>query len=132
MYVSPACVQGAGTLWTYNMAIIACGRGACAAEAVAVMDRMLDAGLLPCLTTYTALMSLFCRAGDLASARRIFHAMHASGVEPNTITYSSLINGCDKANDLAAACHYFDEMLVRTIPFTHGLCSGALPSNRYV
>jgi pentatricopeptide repeat protein len=100
-------------VWTYNMAIIACGRGACAAEAVAVVERMLDAGLLPCLTTYTALMSLFCRAGDLSSARRIFQAMQASGIAPNTITYSSLINGCDKANDLAAASHCFDEMLVR-------------------
>jgi hypothetical protein len=34
MYVSPACVQGAGMVWSYNLAIIACGRGAFAAEAV--------------------------------------------------------------------------------------------------
>ena len=100
-------------VWTYNMAIIACGRGACAAEALTVLQRMLDAGLTPCLTTYTALMSLFCRAGELRSAIRIFESMKAAGVAPNTITYSSLINGCDKANDLDAARFYFDEMLVR-------------------
>jgi pentatricopeptide repeat protein len=115
-------MQGAGMVWTYNMAVIACGRGACAAEAVAVVDRMLDAGLLPCLTTYTALMSLFCRAGDLTNAQRIFYCMQASGVSPNTITYSSLINGCDKANDLAAARRYFDEMLVRLLfPADHSV-----------
>jgi pentatricopeptide repeat protein len=94
------------------MAIIACGRGLRAAEAVAVFDRMLAAGLPPCLTTYTALMSLFCRVGALGEASLVLEGMKAATVQPNTITYSSLINGCEKAGNLDAALLYFDEMLV--------------------
>ena len=95
------------------MAIIACGRACRAAEAVAVFDRMLDHGWVPCLTTYTALMSLFCRVGALAEAVIVFEGMKSAHVAPNTITYSSLINGCEKAGNLSAAFLYFEEMLVR-------------------
>ena len=95
------------------MAIIACGRACRAAEALHVFDSMLDSGLAPCLTTYTALMSLFCRVGALSDACIVFESMKAAGVAPNTITYSSLINGCEKAVNLDAAVLYFEEMLVR-------------------
>jgi pentatricopeptide repeat protein len=112
-------LQGINMVWTYNMAIIACGRGSRAAEAVKVLDNMIDAGLTPCLTTYTALMSLFCRVGALSEACTVFEGMKAAGVLPNTITYSSLINGCEKAGNLEAALLYFEEMLVR---FHTGIC----------
>jgi pentatricopeptide repeat protein len=111
-------VQGIGVVWTYNMAIIACGRACRAAEALDVFDRMLSAGLAPCLTTYTALMSLFCRVGALSDACIVFESMKAAGVAPNTITYSSLINGCEKAVNLDAAVLYFEEMLVRGNPLS--------------
>lgn len=116
-------VQGMGMVWTYNMAIIACGRCSQAAEAVDVFDRMSAARVPPCLTTFTALMSLFCRVGALDEAGIVFAGMQKAGVQPNTITYSSLINGCEKAGQLGTAVHYFAEMLVRFV-----LCTTSLPA----
>jgi pentatricopeptide repeat protein len=112
------------------MAIIACGRACRAAEAVDVFDRMLAAGLAPCLTTYTALMSLFCRVGALKDACIVFESMKAAGVAPNTITYSSLINGCEKATNLDAAVLYFDEMLVRPVRARRACCAQDAPRSR--
>eukprot|EP00892_Ulva_mutabilis_P004463 jgi/Ulvmu1/2389/UM130_0022.1 len=103
--------QGVNVEWSYNMALVACGRAGRAVEAVQVFDRLLGAGMSPSLTTYTALMSLFCRAGALREAALVLDGMKAAGLQPNTITYSSLINGCEKAGSLHDALRYFDEML---------------------
>ena len=107
-------MQGVSAEWSYNMALVACGRAGRAAEAVDVFARMLSAGMRPSLSTYTALMSLFCRAGALREAAFVLEGMQAAGLQPNTITYSSLINGCEKAGSLPEALRYFEEMLVRS------------------
>lgn len=81
-----------------------------------MFDRMLTAGLPPSQATYTALLSLFCRAGAVPEAACVLDGMKAAGLQPNTISYSSLINGCEKAGSLRGALRYFDEMLVRAPP----------------
>lgn len=78
-----------------------------------MFDRMMAAGLQPSHATFTALLSLFCRAGSVPEAACVLDGMKAAGLQPNTITYSSLINGCEKSGSLRDALRYFDEMLVR-------------------
>lgn len=75
-----------------------------------VYQKLLDAGLQPISTTYTALISAFGKAGQLDKAMETFHTMIQQGCERSVITYSALISACEKAGKWELALDLFDQM----------------------
>lgn len=73
-------------------------------------QKLLDAGLQPISTTYTALISAFGKAGQLDKAMETFHTMIQQGCERSVITYSALISACEKAGKWELALDLFDQM----------------------
>lgn len=77
---------------------------------VQVYQKLLDAGLQPISTTYTALISAFGKAGQLDKAMDTFNTMIQQGCERSVITYSALISACEKAGRWELALEVFDKM----------------------
>jgi pentatricopeptide repeat domain-containing protein 1 len=77
---------------------------------VQVYQKLLDAGLQPISTTYTALISAFGKAGQLDKALDTFQTMIQQGCERSVITYSALISACEKAGKWEVALDLFDQM----------------------
>jgi pentatricopeptide repeat protein len=75
-----------------------------------VYQKLLDAGLQPISTTYTALISAFGKAGQLDKALETFQTMIQQGCERSVITYSALISACEKAGRWELALDLFDQM----------------------
>lgn len=75
-----------------------------------VYQKLLDAGLQPISTTYTALISAFGKAGQLDKAMETFQTMIRQGCERSVITYSALISACEKAGRWELALELFDQM----------------------
>jgi pentatricopeptide repeat protein len=75
-----------------------------------VYQKLLDAGLQPISTTYTALISAFGKAGQLDKAMETFQTMIQQGCERSVITYSALISACEKAGRWELALELFDQM----------------------
>lgn len=80
------------------------------APLVQVYQKLLDAGLQPISTTYTALISAFGKAGQLDKALETFQTMIQQGCERSVITYSALISACEKAGKWEVALDLFDQM----------------------
>lgn len=77
---------------------------------VQVYQKLLDAGLQPISTTYTALISAFGKAGQLDKAMETFQTMIQQGCERSVITYSALISACEKAGKWEVALDLFEQM----------------------
>ena len=96
-----------------SWALCACS-GCCALPLcpllVQVYQKLLDAGLQPISTTYTALISAFGKAGQLDKAMETFHTMIQQGCERSVITYSALISACEKSGKWELALELFDKM----------------------
>lgn len=82
----------------------------CSRPLVQVYQKLLDAGLQPISTTYTALISAFGKAGQLDKALETFQTMIQQGCERSVITYSALISACEKAGKWEVALDLFDQM----------------------
>lgn len=95
---------------TFNTAIIACNMCGQPHEALKVYQKLLDAGLQPISTTYTALISAYGKAGQLEKALETFQAMIQQGCERSVITYSALISACEKAGKWELALQLFEQM----------------------
>lgn len=82
----------------------------CRCRPAQVYQKLLDAGLQPISTTYTALISAFGKAGQLDKAMETFQTMIQQGCERSVITYSALISACEKAGRWELALDLFDQM----------------------
>ncbi|CAM9247650.1 unnamed protein product, partial [Phaeothamnion confervicola] len=72
------------------------------ARAVALFQRMGEAGVRPNLVTYTALITACVNCGDVDDARRLLAALEQRGLTdaslaPTVVTYNSLITGLCQA-----------------------------------
>lgn len=61
-----------------------------------------DAGLIPNVITYTAIIRGLCLKEDLETALDVFEVMQQHGVLPNEWTYSILLHGCKMRCDWTA------------------------------
>lgn len=77
---------------------------------VQVYESLLEAGLQPISTTYTALISAYGKAGQLDKALDTFQTMVQQGCERSVITYGALISACEKAGQVDLALQLFDQM----------------------
>lgn len=75
-----------------------------------VYQKLLETGLQPISTTYTALISAYGKAGQLEQALDTFQTMIQQGCERSVITYSALISACEKAGRWELALQLFDQM----------------------
>jgi pentatricopeptide repeat domain-containing protein 1 len=75
-----------------------------------VYQKLLEAGLQPISTTYTALISAYGKAGQLDNALDTFQTMLQRGCERSVITYSALISACEKAGRWELALQLFEQM----------------------
>ncbi|CAM0955651.1 unnamed protein product [Alopecurus aequalis] len=75
-------------------------RGLCSAgrvaEALGVLDLMLEEGCLPNAHTYTPIMHAYCTAGMIHEAKKLLDSMIAAGCAPSTATYNVLIKALCK------------------------------------
>lgn len=77
---------------------------------VQVYEQLRNAGLQPNGTTYTALISVFGKAGQLDKAMDTFNTMVQQGLERSVITYSALMSACEKAGRWELAFELFSQM----------------------
>jgi pentatricopeptide repeat protein len=75
-----------------------------------VYQKLLESGLQPISTTYTALISAYGKAGQLDKALDTFQTMLQRGCERSVITYSALISACEKAGRWELALQLFEQM----------------------
>ena len=80
------------------------------AYAKRVLRSLMDAGILPDVVTYNAMVSTCEKAQNLEAAQDYFNEMKWEGLTPNVVTYSAMVSTCEKAQNLEAAQDYFNEM----------------------
>ncbi|TKW33255.1 hypothetical protein SEVIR_2G221501v4 [Setaria viridis] len=67
------------------------------AEALGVLDLMLEEGCQPNAHTYTPIMHAYCVSGMIHEAKELLETMMAAGFVPSTATYNVLIEALCKA-----------------------------------
>lgn len=66
------------------------------AEALGVLDLMLEEGCQPNAHTYTPIVHAYCTGGRIHEAKRLLNTMIASGFAPSTATYNVLVEALCK------------------------------------
>lgn len=62
-------------------------------EGNAVLSKMLNYDLVPCVATYTILIDGLCQAGEITRAFNMLELMKQDGCTPNVYTYT-VISTC--------------------------------------
>ncbi|WVZ78119.1 hypothetical protein U9M48_025881 [Paspalum notatum var. saurae] len=76
-------------------------------------------GFVPDLISYNSLLSALCRAGDLATARKLFDGMRVSGegdAFPNVVTYTTMIKAYCAKGLADEALALFNTMVADGVP----------------
>ncbi|XAR72479.1 hypothetical protein NMG60_11019124 [Bertholletia excelsa] len=84
-------------------------------EALLLLRRLLDNGLLPDRVSYNILIDGFCREGQLRMAFNILNSMERLDLEPDGVTYTTLIDGLCKQGRLDQANGILGLMMKRGI-----------------
>ncbi|KAF5934071.1 hypothetical protein HYC85_030242 [Camellia sinensis] len=99
-----------------------------AKEAQAVVQLIIQRGVVPDVVTYSAVMDGYCLCGQVGEARKMFDIMVSRGCGLNVFTYNILINGYCKIKNIDEAMNLFKEMSQKglftdTITYTTLICS---------
>jgi pentatricopeptide repeat protein len=84
----------------YGCLIMAAGRGGKLDLVETLYDEMLSDGLVPCIGTESALITVYVANGELDKAEEIYKRMTSKGQPPHMHAYNSLINSEAKAMKL--------------------------------
>ena len=76
-----------------------------------MMRDMIESGVEPDLHSFTALLSAYARAGDVAAAGDALAGMRERDIPVDTHAFNALLQGCAVAGDLDAAVRIRDEMI---------------------
>jgi pentatricopeptide repeat protein len=68
-------------------------------------------GLSPSEFVYSAVISGYCKSGEVDKALRVWEAMVASRIRPNIVLYSAMIDGLAQCGRMAEAGMLFGEMV---------------------
>ncbi|XP_010260149.1 PREDICTED: pentatricopeptide repeat-containing protein At5g02830, chloroplastic isoform X2 [Nelumbo nucifera] len=96
------------TTATYNILMKACGTDYCRAKDL--MDEMKLAGLSPNHISWSILIDVRGRSGDVGGALQALKIMREAGPEPDVIAYTTAIKACVKNKNLKVAFSLFEEM----------------------
>ena len=66
------------------------------ADVKKVLNRMVERGVALNMVSYTTLIDIHYKEGDMVEARRIFREMGSKGVSPGTTMYNVMIDGYSK------------------------------------
>ncbi|ERN11280.1 hypothetical protein AMTR_s00024p00240360 [Amborella trichopoda] len=67
-------------------------------------------GFAPDVVSYTAVITGYCKAGNMEGAERLFAEMLDNGIKPNTVTFNVLIDGYGKLGNMGRAKSLFEQM----------------------
>eukprot|EP00929_Paragymnodinium_shiwhaense_P003847 TRINITY_DN10452_c0_g1_i1.p1 TRINITY_DN10452_c0_g1~~TRINITY_DN10452_c0_g1_i1.p1 ORF type:complete len:1356 (+),score=332.54 TRINITY_DN10452_c0_g1_i1:107-4174(+) len=85
-------------------------------KAVAWFEEMIAAGLKPDLPTYTSIVNLFAKKGDMTGASDWFERMVAAGIKPDVKAYTTLIMCCARQRGGATfAARWLDWMIAQGV-----------------
>lgn len=76
-----------------------------------MMRDMIESGVEPDLHSFTALLSAYARAGDVAAAGDALAGMRERNIPVDTHAFNALLQACAVAGDLDAAVRIRDEMI---------------------
>ena len=76
-----------------------------------MMRDMIESGVEPDLHSFTALLSAYARAGDVAAAGDALAGMRERDIPVDTHAFNALLQACAVAGDLDAAVRIRDEMI---------------------
>ena len=76
-----------------------------------MMRDMIESGVEPDLHSFTALLSAYARAGDVAAAGDALAGMRERNIPLDTRVFNALLQACAVAGDLDAAVRIRDEMI---------------------
>lgn len=96
------------TTSTYNILMKACGTDYFRAKAL--MDEMEVEGLSPNHISWSILIDIFGRAGNVEGALQILKSMRDAGIQPDVITYTTAIKVCVEYKNFVCAFSLFVEM----------------------
>lgn len=91
----------------FNAMLAALGASGRTADARRLFDRMPDADRTP--ASWNTVLTCYCRAGDLASAREVFDAS-LRATTSSLVSWNAMIDGYCKAGRMDAAQELFDRM----------------------
>ncbi|KAM0918143.1 hypothetical protein ACQ4PT_008788 [Festuca glaucescens] len=91
----------------YNAMLAALGASGRTADARRLFDRMPDTDKTP--ASWNTVLTFYCRAGDLASAREFFEASLSAKMS-SVVSWNAMIDGYCKAGRMDAARELFDRM----------------------
>ncbi|XP_021730664.1 pentatricopeptide repeat-containing protein At5g02830, chloroplastic-like isoform X2 [Chenopodium quinoa] len=96
------------TTATYNILLKACGTDFYRAKSL--IDEMKFMGLTPNHISYTILINICGRAGNVAGALQLMKSMVDSGIRPDVVAYTTAIKVCVECKNLNMAFSLFSEM----------------------
>ncbi|XP_037469555.1 pentatricopeptide repeat-containing protein At3g29230-like [Triticum dicoccoides] len=91
----------------FNAMLAALGASGRAADARRLFDRMPERDRTP--ASWNTLLTCYCRAGDLASARTVFEASLRAATS-SVVSWNAMVDGYCKAGRMDAARELFDRM----------------------
>ena len=88
---------------SYTIAMKACGDNGAADEAVELLRRMIERGLVPDTFTYCVAITARGRAGDCGMALELLESMEDAGVTPDDTTIAAVVSAFGTAGRWEAA-----------------------------
>ncbi|XP_057981953.1 pentatricopeptide repeat-containing protein At5g02830, chloroplastic isoform X2 [Malania oleifera] len=96
------------TTATYNILMKACGTDYCHAKSL--MDEMKKVGLSPNHISWSILIDICGRSGNVEAAIQILKSMREAGIKSDVIAYTTAIKVCVESKNLKIAFSLFSEM----------------------
>lgn len=96
------------TITTYNILLKGCGADFYRAQDL--IDEMRTLGLSPNHISWSILIDISGRAGNVRAALQILKSMSQSGIRPDVIAYTTAIKVCVESQNLGTAFSLFAEM----------------------
>ncbi|KAJ3309658.1 hypothetical protein HDV04_005845 [Boothiomyces sp. JEL0838] len=102
---------------------------------ISLFQQYLEDGYYPHLRTYTILIDMYCKMGDLGTASKLWDQMVDQGIKPTELQYSVFLNGCCLAKEFEFAENIFSVMkrdnIIPSAASYNPLISGYIKHQQY-